>query len=211
MTTKTTIIFLIVLLSLTAFGQVETVISIDSIIIDNLNNFKKRKIDTLIIYNANGLCYPCPGDEEERCKEFRWNNAYYFLWLKNGKTYFTLRDDCFDYEILNIDTLFFRNFYEIRDSLLKDSLLKPKSYTPHTWHHTITFLDNKDNFILYLNGNYFDYDSNLANIFNKIDYDPALKLNKQTITKSFDDNLYNYFINNLAEKLKATRRRKNFR
>lgn len=203
--------FIQLLLAFSAHGQIKETITIDSIILDNYNSFKKLKVESLIIYTEDALCYPCPGDEEERCKEFRWNDAFYFIWTKKGQTFFTMRDNCYEYDILKLDTTFFIEFYKIKDSLMHDSLIKPKTWNAHSSNERIICIDNKKSFTIHINGNYFYFDPTIAEILKTEKYDPAIEFNQKTLIYSFSNSLGDYLKLNLAERLKVTRKRKNYR
>ena len=173
----------------------------DRVIEPELKQFKRSKIDTLFIYTE--YCWGCvyPNDNSEKCDNPSWNHMYYFIWKKNNETYFTVRDDCFEYATLKIDSYFFEYFYSIKDSLINDKLKEPKYYIDHAYASKLIMIDKQNNFALFFDGAYFYEDTT----------NPAIIFNNTTLRKVVLDNLNNYLKKDLLTYLIPSRQRKNYR
>ncbi len=175
--------------------------SFDRVIEPELKHFKQQKIDTLFIYTE--YCWGCvfPKDNDEKCHNPSWNHAYYFIWQKNNETFFTVRDDCFDYATLKIDSNFFEYFYSIKDFLINDRLKEPNYWIDHAYASNIIMIDKHNNFSLFFDGSYFYHDMS----------NPAVIYNNTTLRKKFLDNINSYLKDDLLTYLIPSRQRKNYR
>ena len=90
---------------------------------------KAKNIDTVCIYQS--YCIGCIYNfkDKDRCN-FK-GLVYlptYILWLDNGKTFMTKKDNCFDYSTIEIQKDGFWNFYFINQETIKKETIKEPQF-----------------------------------------------------------------------------------
>ena len=116
---------------------------------------KAKNIDTVCIYQS--YCIGCVYNfkDKDRCN-FK-GLVYlptYILWLDNGKTFMTKKDNCFDYSTIEIQKDGFWNFYfRNQDTIKKETIKEPQfkviengqekihsSFIDHSHHQNIKII-----------------------------------------------------------------------
>jgi len=120
---KIFIVVILVLLRLTVFAQYP-----DRVINDRIKYqlaaLRKEGVDTICIYQE--YCVGCEvrwKNKDDRCNYVGYYISAHIYWKKNGLSYMTAKDNCFDYSTVKIiaDSLwrYFRNINEIRNEVIK--------------------------------------------------------------------------------------------
>ena len=99
-----------------------------------IRNIKKRiaelresGVDTLVIYNSycNGCYRPYDLTKRNICQSF---DQQYLVWLKDGRNYVQLFDECYTYNILNNSLNEFVTFIKLYLSAIKSEEIKLVQY-----------------------------------------------------------------------------------
>lgn len=92
-----------------------------------ITELKASGVDTLIIYNSycNGCYRPYDLSKRNICQSF---DQQYLVWLKDGRNYVQLFDECYTYNILNNSLNEFVNFIKLHISAIKSEEIKPIQY-----------------------------------------------------------------------------------
>src|SRR5690606_12992615 len=118
MKTKFLLLLLVFVIGQSVQGQPEE-LSVEAIIEKDIKGIRRLGADTIFIYTE--YCYGCmlPSTREEDCQNTLFNHTWYFIWKKNGNTFFKVRDDCFEYNTIKVSGNFLDYVYSVKDSLIK--------------------------------------------------------------------------------------------
>jgi hypothetical protein len=119
----------LLLFSFILYGQNSSYEYLDTLTTNYVKGLQSQNIDTICIYKdyCVGCVYPI-NEESDRCYYPSIYISTYILWIKQGKTFLTKKDNCFDYSTIKIDStamwkIFFK--YKIR---IKKEKVKPFEY-----------------------------------------------------------------------------------
>lgn len=124
--TKLTLFSFFILL--TSFVNGQTTNEVDSLANEFILTLKAKNVDTVFVYQS--YCIGCIYNfkEEDKCDFKGWLFLpTYILWLDNGKTFMTKKDNCFDYSIIEIPKGDFWEFYfRNEDTIKKEKIKEPQ-------------------------------------------------------------------------------------
>jgi hypothetical protein len=108
-----------------SYGQNTTYQHLDTLVNDYVKKLQANNIDTICIYK--NYCVGCVyifDNENDRCNYSSIYMPTYILWYKQGTTYLTKKDNCFDYSTIQINSiglwkLFFKNKQHIQKEKVK--------------------------------------------------------------------------------------------
>ena len=113
---------------LTSFANGQTTNEVDSLVNKFVLTLKAKNIDTVCIYQS--YCIGCIYNikDEDKCDFKGWLFLpTYILWLDNGKTFMTKKDNCFDYSTIEIQKDNFWKFYfRNEDTIKKEKIKEPQ-------------------------------------------------------------------------------------
>jgi len=115
--------------TISSFGQL-TQAQLDSIVNKYVLNLHSTGIDTVCIYNE--YCTGClftPTSTANLCTDNFSSLPTYIFWKRNGKTFITKKDICFDYSTIAISNNSFWQYYFTTKNKIKKEELKTPKYT----------------------------------------------------------------------------------
>ncbi|NHA06526.1 hypothetical protein G7092_22145 [Mucilaginibacter sp. HC2] len=193
---KTLIVIIFILLRYIGFAQ-HPDRAIDDRIKHQVAILRKEGVDTICIYQE--YCVGCEvtwNNKSDRCDYDGYYISARLYWKKNGLSYMTAKDNCFDYSTAKImaDSLwgfYFRNMNEIRkDTIRSFQYIKienntTKIYTSaidHSFWQNITMIVNDDIVEKHLNDYNFEKAADIAGHHLNINYE----YNRNTSSKKLE-------------------------
>ena len=194
------IIFVLMLLGQIAFGQHP-----DRAINDRINyqlaKLQKEGVDTLCIYQE--YCVGCEvlwKNKNDRCDYEGYYISAHIYWKKNGLSYMTAKDNCFDYSTVKIvaDSLwgfYFRNVNEIKSEIIKNPQYTKtengatktfNSTIDHSSRQNITVIVNADTVEKYFNDYDFEKTVDMAGHNPNINYEYNLNTRSKKLQLLLD-------------------------
>ncbi|MDR0798996.1 MAG: hypothetical protein LBN18_04460 [Dysgonamonadaceae bacterium] len=108
-----------------SYGQNTSYQYLDTLVTDYVKKLQSQNIDTICVYKD--YCVGCVysiKDEADRCAYSSIFIPTYILWINQGKTFLSKKDNCFDYSTIEIDStalwkIFFKNQKRIKKEKVK--------------------------------------------------------------------------------------------
>ncbi len=124
---KWTILILFQLYTLNTFGQT-TDEQVDSLVEIYVSQLQKKGIDTICTYKefTLGGRYGFK-NAKDICDDYAWQTPTYIIWLDNGVTFMTKKDNCFDYSTITLsNTRFWKYYFSNNDTINNQELKQPQ-------------------------------------------------------------------------------------
>ncbi len=93
----------------------------------SISLLQSKGIDTICVYKA--YCVGCfvmlPPGADTSCRRQPYENDTYFLWKKNNVTWFTLKNYCFAYDTICVNTSSIWSFYSLEKNKIDSKKIRP--------------------------------------------------------------------------------------
>ena len=121
-------IFLLLTLVFSSTKAQNTSENLDTLVKEFVQQLADKKIDTVCIYQTYCVGYITTWkNEEDKCNSGGLFVSTYIIWLDNGQTFMTKKDNCFDYSTIQFKNETFWNFYFTnKDTLAKEEIKMPQ-------------------------------------------------------------------------------------
>ena len=121
-------IFLLFAFSFNSAEAQNTSERLDTLVQEFVHQLIDKKIDTICVYQKYCVGYDMTwNNEKDRCNYGSLFVSTYIIWLDNGKTFMTKKDNCFDYSTIEFRNKTFWDFYfSNKDTLAKEILKMPQ-------------------------------------------------------------------------------------
>ncbi|MDR0834813.1 MAG: hypothetical protein LBN93_11660 [Candidatus Symbiothrix sp.] len=108
-----------------SYGQSNSHEHLDTLVINYVKDLQSQNIDTICIYKD--YCIGCVNPINEDVNRCAYSSIFvptHIIWLKQGKTFLSKKDNCFDYSTIEIDStalwkIFFQNEQRIKKEKVK--------------------------------------------------------------------------------------------
>ncbi len=152
---KLVLVFIILISIENSFSQESSTENLYKVVNEYALELKNKKIDTICIYRDYYQGIQQKRDAGEPCYCDNLFIPTYIFWKDNGKTYLTRKDNCFDFEIIEIEKDFFWDIIfehkevikkeEVRGFELIDKKTNQRLYSSTSHDHLRRFeIDFKD-------------------------------------------------------------------
>lgn len=106
-----------------SYGQNTSYDEVDTLVTDFLEQLNSGKVDTICIYEDYFIGGSLPVNDDQDGCEYLYATTY-ILWLKQGKTFLSKKDNCFNYSTLEISSphmwdIFFRDQTNIKNEKVR--------------------------------------------------------------------------------------------
>lgn len=112
-----------------SFGQNTSYQYLDALVTSFVKELQTQNVDTICIYQdyCVGYIYPSK-NEDDKCFFSSIYMPTYILWISQAKTFLTKKDNCFDYSIIEIDSItVWKLFFKYKNQI-KEEKVKPFEY-----------------------------------------------------------------------------------
>jgi hypothetical protein len=99
---------------------------LDTLINEYVKELHIKDVDTVLIYEDYFIgSWMIDKGDSNRCVFRGIYVPTYIIWLKNGKTFLSKKDNCFDYSIIEIDSPQFWNIFFTNYNIIKKEVVEP--------------------------------------------------------------------------------------
>jgi len=212
---KAKIKFFIILLAFftsTTHAQNTSYQHLDTLVNDFVKELQANYIDTICIFR--NYCVGCIhvfDNDNDKCNYSSIYIPTYIIWLKQGRTFLTQKDNCFDYSTIEIDSIFLWNFFFKNQNYIKKEKVKPFEYITCENHKKKVYsvlIDHSKNqdFKMIINKRVLDMHFNEFDL--KEEYDGSININylynQKLKSKKIVDEL-TQFVQNIEDKQRLTK------
>jgi hypothetical protein len=118
------LVILLLFISKVSYSQDTSYQYLDILVSDLVKELQLNNTDTICIYKNYCVgCVHIVENENDRCGYSSIYMPTYILWLDQGKTFLTKKDNCFDYSIIEIDSIsLWKTFFTYKNQIKKEKV-----------------------------------------------------------------------------------------
>jgi hypothetical protein len=139
------LVILLLFVSETSHSQDTSYQYLDTLVSEFVKELQLNNIDAICIYKKYCVgCMHVAENKNDICDHFSTYVPTYILWLYQGKTFITKKDNCFDYSTIEIDSIFLWKIFFTYKNQIKEEKIKPFEYVVYENMNKETYFIMRD-------------------------------------------------------------------